>query len=936
MRRVPLIYRKFAFICLLSSVTGLILLYYSCRLQQHSTTSCHKDVTFKQKNIENNAHILLKHRLTLTNNFVPHILSALYVDFLPHLKYTDQTFLDPLVLLKENNVFRSPAHVLIAIPSAYRIDVNYLFETLSSLFNNLVEEERYLVQFVVMLAERDLTDPIIVKYVNDTIDGIRRTYPREVEDGIIEVIMPPLEWYPPNLNSIPPTFNDSQQRMTWRTKQSLDYAYLMLYARTFFPHFKYYVQLEDDVDTIQKYATAMKHFGDTHNGWVMCEFSHLGFIGKMFRQSDLFFVTQFILLLYRELPVDWIMDQLLVTKYCPRTNINKCDAKRMEGRIRLRRRPPLFQHKGRHSSLPGKIQKLRENTFNARFQPPINLEKTGNPEPAKLNSNIGGLGQESLMDFYTNSTPIQLQNVSASNVSFIEVLYPYSTQIRELALHYSFIVPQSAKENGTVLWPAVPPFDVFIKCASIDPIDCPQSITKISSDLDSMFLHKFNSPVNISQISVKKTDIFAALFSVIIWLAVLYLQLKELEHIGEADCEIDPIFHGEDDTFKRKDSCEGLYPKKIPAFTFVDALPHLRNQAYLDPIRLYRNRLVVRRPAEIIFGIPATHHNVMQIYGFLQIIIPPAIWFALNRTYNSSLDLRHSLSTIYLMLYAAHYYPYSKYYVQLADDIRTRPDYMKHIYYLASNPDNYNWLLMELSRTVPNPRNLGQMFKIDRLSLLYRYAMLLYGQLSMEQIVNSWVHTCSCYIGESDCIMRRIIGKRMFRSQKALFQHCFADQQEMSTDIFDSFIIADTYNRTQQRGTKLIFESAVASWPQPFNSTAFYLLYENEIRISYSFTILEAHAFYPHNDTNLLPHCFATDTLDRNDILDITYECSKENVIGQAKNTEERSIDFDEYDCLEQKAQHQIEPEVTQNSNEFFYRWKDSITTFTFTSLLIS
>lgn len=62
-----------------------------------------------------------------------------------------------------------------------------MFETLSSLFTNLVEEERYLVQFVVMLAERDLTDPTIVKYVNETIDGIRRTYTREVEDGIIEV-----------------------------------------------------------------------------------------------------------------------------------------------------------------------------------------------------------------------------------------------------------------------------------------------------------------------------------------------------------------------------------------------------------------------------------------------------------------------------------------------------------------------------------------------------------------------------------------------------------------------------------------------------------------------------------------------------------------------------------------------------------------------------
>lgn len=43
--------------------------------------------------------------------------------------------------------------------------------------------------------------------------------------------MPHPEWYPSDLHSVPPTFNDSPERMYWRTKQNLDYIYLMSYCQ---------------------------------------------------------------------------------------------------------------------------------------------------------------------------------------------------------------------------------------------------------------------------------------------------------------------------------------------------------------------------------------------------------------------------------------------------------------------------------------------------------------------------------------------------------------------------------------------------------------------------------------------------------------------------------------------------------------------------------
>lgn len=44
-------------------------------------------------------------------------------------------------------------------------------------------------------------------------------------------MVPPREWYPPDLNATQPNLGDSPQRMYWRTKQNLDYLFLMLYCR---------------------------------------------------------------------------------------------------------------------------------------------------------------------------------------------------------------------------------------------------------------------------------------------------------------------------------------------------------------------------------------------------------------------------------------------------------------------------------------------------------------------------------------------------------------------------------------------------------------------------------------------------------------------------------------------------------------------------------
>lgn len=71
-----------------------------------------------------------------------------------------------------------------------------------------------------------------------------------IDSGLLEIIVPSAKFYPPDLDLLPSTFNDPPERMRWRTKQNLDYAYLMMYCQN---RAKFYMQLEDDVVTKPNY-----------------------------------------------------------------------------------------------------------------------------------------------------------------------------------------------------------------------------------------------------------------------------------------------------------------------------------------------------------------------------------------------------------------------------------------------------------------------------------------------------------------------------------------------------------------------------------------------------------------------------------------------------------------------------------------------------------
>jgi alpha-1,3-mannosylglycoprotein beta-1,4-N-acetylglucosaminyltransferase A/B len=76
---------------------------------------------------------------------------------------------------------------------------------------------------------------------------------KHIERGVLEVISPPADFYP-NLTALRPTLGDEPERVQWRSKQNLDYAFLMMYAQW---RGIYYVQLEDDILTKPNFVTTM-------------------------------------------------------------------------------------------------------------------------------------------------------------------------------------------------------------------------------------------------------------------------------------------------------------------------------------------------------------------------------------------------------------------------------------------------------------------------------------------------------------------------------------------------------------------------------------------------------------------------------------------------------------------------------------------------------
>uniref|UniRef100_A0A8C5G1G1 Alpha-1,3-mannosyl-glycoprotein 4-beta-N-acetylglucosaminyltransferase B n=1 Tax=Gouania willdenowi TaxID=441366 RepID=A0A8C5G1G1_GOUWI len=256
---------------------------------------------------------------------------------LPHLLSREDS-LQPAVHVGQG---RTGVSIVMGVPSVKREVHSYLTDTLNSLMSELSATEK--------------DDCVIVVLIAEMFTDVHRCSPSLSRP----VDLFPLSFYLSLFLTLPP--GGVLCLCRWRSKQNLDYCFLMMYAQA---KGTYYVQLEDDIVARPNFFTTMKNFAlqQPSEEWMILEFSQLGFIGKMFKSLDLSLIVEFMLMFYKDKPIDWLLDHIMWVKVCnPEKDAKHCD--RQKANLRIRFKPSLFQHVGTHSSLAGKIQKLKDKDF---------------------------------------------------------------------------------------------------------------------------------------------------------------------------------------------------------------------------------------------------------------------------------------------------------------------------------------------------------------------------------------------------------------------------------------------------------------------------------------------------------------------------------------------------------------------------------------------
>ncbi|XP_028314816.1 alpha-1,3-mannosyl-glycoprotein 4-beta-N-acetylglucosaminyltransferase B-like isoform X2 [Gouania willdenowi] len=321
------------------------------------------------------------------------ILPNIYI-YMPHLTQ-HQDSLVPNVVLGRG---RRGVSLVLGVPTVKRNKQNYLLSTLGSLLYGLTASQQQDLLIIVFMAETDWD------FVNSTAETISRNFPAEVRSGLLEVVTPS-QYYYPDFSKLRKTFGDSKERVKWRTKQNLDFSFLMLYARD---KGTYYVQLEDDLVAKADYYESMKNYANQQASkqWLFVEFSQLGFIGKMFRSRDLPMIAEFFFMFHADKPIDWLLDHILWVKVC-NPEKDKKDCEQQKSALKQVFKPSLFQHVGLHSSLSGKLQKLKDKDFGKQT-----LHRPHSNPQAELNTSMKHYQQHSLqrlydgLDFFWALTPV--------------------------------------------------------------------------------------------------------------------------------------------------------------------------------------------------------------------------------------------------------------------------------------------------------------------------------------------------------------------------------------------------------------------------------------------------------------------------------------------------------------------------------------------------
>ncbi|XP_028395993.1 alpha-1,3-mannosyl-glycoprotein 4-beta-N-acetylglucosaminyltransferase C-like isoform X2 [Dendronephthya gigantea] len=284
------------------------------------------------------------------------------LDFCPKENYySNKTSIVGLDLLGR----KTKRFLAVGIPSIRRKTRSYLKKTIKSVMNAVKGNEEGNITVVVFLA--DFNSDFKQKQLSD----ITMMFKKYITSGALQVIQAPRDYYIP-LNDLHRNLGDHMDRVLWRSKQSLDYVYLMCYC-SYISH--YYLQLEDDVIASPRFLSKISDYVDSQkHEWISLNVAQLGYIGKLYPTREVSNLASYLRLFFNEMPVDWLEPRW--KKYRGQDpGETKCRA------------ASLFQHIGLISSFRPK-ESQRPNTLKEKFFDQFDQKYSGNNPPAEIFSDL--------------------------------------------------------------------------------------------------------------------------------------------------------------------------------------------------------------------------------------------------------------------------------------------------------------------------------------------------------------------------------------------------------------------------------------------------------------------------------------------------------------------------------------------------------------------
>ncbi|KAH0620874.1 hypothetical protein JD844_021737, partial [Phrynosoma platyrhinos] len=233
----------------------------------------------------------------------------------------------------------------IGISSVYKAKEQNLLKTIESILSHSSLEELQMITLVIYLANNS-------SQLNErSAKEIKAKFGEHVNVGTLLVIQSSLSSYPP-LSRLKTDYWNNRRGMRYRAKQNVDYAYLVNFCADLS---QYYLMLEDDIVCATNFITIIQNYiKDRTTYWTTISFSRLGYIGKLYHNSDLIKLARFLFMFYDTVPADWLLDFFH-------------KAKGQENAIFFR--PSLFQHIGRISSFHSMEMQLQDSEFEEETGP---------------------------------------------------------------------------------------------------------------------------------------------------------------------------------------------------------------------------------------------------------------------------------------------------------------------------------------------------------------------------------------------------------------------------------------------------------------------------------------------------------------------------------------------------------------------------------------